>query len=75
MIYRIGNMTPLEANRNRDVSNGDYASKREAYGQSCFQITRSVAEHYETWDEQKVEARQKKLASVAAGIWKIDFGG
>lgn len=75
LIYRIGNMTPLESTRNRDLGNGDYASKREVYLQSVFQITKAVAEHYETWDEQKIQTRQKQLANLAAGIWKIDFGG
>jgi hypothetical protein len=74
LIYRIGNMTPLETSRNRDLSNGGYASKRAVYAQSCFQITRAVAEHYEMWDELKIEARQKQLANIAAGIWKIEFG-
>ncbi len=73
LIYRIGNLTPFETKRNRDLGNGDYASKRPIYLQSAFQITKAVAEHYDTWDEQKIEARQKQLASVAAGIWKIDF--
>lgn len=74
LIYRIGNMTPLETSRNRDLRNGGYASKRAVYAQSCFQITRAVAEHYEMWDELKIEARQKQLANIAAGIWKIEFG-
>ena len=73
LIYRIGNMTPLETSKNRDIGNGDYASKRSIYEQSCFQITRGVAEHYESWDERTVEARQKRLASLAAGIWKVAF--
>ena len=75
LIYRIGNMTPLETSKNREVGNGDYASKRSVYEKSAFQITSAVAEHYETWNEQKIESRQKQLASMAAGIWKIDFGG
>lgn len=74
LIYRIGNLTPLEAGPNRDVGNGAYSAKREVYKKSDFQITRAVDEHYDEWTEQKIEARQKQLAKVAAGIWKIDFG-
>lgn len=74
LIYRIGNMTPLEAGKNRDAGNREYAAKRSVYQHSTFHITRAVAEHYDTWNEHKIEARQKQLASVAAGIWKIDAG-
>lgn len=75
LIYRLGNMTPLETSRNRDLGNGDYACKRQVYMQSGFQITRAVAEHYDSWDDQKIEARQRQLANVASGIWRIEFGG
>lgn len=66
-------MTLLETARNRDLGNSDYAVKRANYEQSEFKITRAVAEHYSDWDERKIEARQRRLANVAAGIWKIDF--
>jgi hypothetical protein len=75
LIYRIGNMTLLETGRNRDIGNADYSCKLEAYRNSVFKLTKSIAEHYDTWDEYKVEARQKQLAKAAVGIWKIDFGG
>lgn len=71
LIYRIGNMTPLETSRNRDLGNSDYLSKCNAYAQSCFHITKSIPEHYEDWTEAKIESRQKQLAAVASGIWKI----
>ncbi len=74
LIYRLGNMTPLETNRNRDLGNGAYRTKQAVYRQSDFQITSAIAERYETWDEQTVETRQRHLADVAAGIWRIEFG-
>ncbi|MEA5536781.1 DUF262 domain-containing HNH endonuclease family protein [Crocosphaera sp. XPORK-15E] len=75
LIYRLGNMTPLETARNRELGNGDYCVKRKVYQQSDFEITRAIAKHYDTWDGQKIESRQKQLAKVATNIWRIDFGG
>lgn len=74
LIYRLGNMTPLEATINRDVGNQGYEQKRAAYADSDFQITRGVAEHYDEWNETKINARQSRLARAATSIWRIDFG-
>jgi len=75
LVYRIGNMTPLETARNRDIGNSSYSSKIDIYRQSDFQITKAIPQHYDGWDEMKIEARQKQLANVATGIWRIEFGG
>lgn len=73
LIYRLGNITPLETSRNRDLGNAGYTAKRSVFEQSGFQITRAVAEHYETWDGDTIRARQTRLATIAAGIWRVEF--
>lgn len=73
LLYRLGNMTPLEASRNREVGNTGYEAKREAYRNSDFLLTRAVAEHYDTWDEQKIDARQQQMANVASAVWRVEF--
>ncbi|MFN5513735.1 MAG: DUF262 domain-containing protein [Cyanobacteriota bacterium] len=75
LIYRLGNMTPLETARNREIGNLDYPAKKAVYAQSDFQITRAIAEHYDIWDEAKIESRQRQLAKIAASVWRINFGG
>lgn len=72
LIYRLGNITPLETTRNRELGNGDYTVKRAVYQQSDFEMTQAIAKHYDTWDGKKIEARQKQLAKIAAGIWRIE---
>lgn len=74
LIYRLGNMTPLETGVNRDIGNLPYEQKRQAYAKSDFQITRGIAEHYDEWTEAKIIARQTQLAKAASAIWRIDFG-
>ena len=72
LIYRIGNMTPLETKPNRKLGNGSYEDKKPIFEQSDFQITKAIAQHYATWDEHKIESRQKQLAKIAASIWRIN---
>jgi hypothetical protein len=73
MKYLLGNMTPLETSHNRELGNKEYPAKRAVYQCSAFKMTQAVAEHYDSWDEQKVESRQKRMADIAAGIWRFEF--
>jgi uncharacterized protein with ParB-like and HNH nuclease domain len=72
-IYRLGNMTLMEAGANRDVGNETYAAKRGAYEQSAFAITKKIAEEYKDWNPDKIASRQDWMARQATAIWRIDF--
>ncbi|MEZ4659762.1 MAG: DUF1524 domain-containing protein [Caldilineaceae bacterium] len=42
-VYRLGNMTLLSADRNRNLGNKDFAEKRKAYADSKFEITLNIS--------------------------------
>lgn len=70
-IYRIGNLTLLEKKLNRDAGQVQYNEKKLIYLQSNSEITKSIPENYETWNEDKIASRQRELAKHAKSIWKI----
>ncbi|MEM9155520.1 MAG: DUF262 domain-containing protein [Cyanobacteria bacterium P01_F01_bin.33] len=71
MLYRIGNMTPLEPKLNRQVGNEPYSSKQEAYQKSVYHLTQNILA--EEWTFDTLASRQQQLAQRATCIWKSDF--
>lgn len=74
MLYRLGNLTPLETSINQRLGNKDFKTKSKAYEQSAFLITRAISEHYDVWNEDKLTSRQQKMARTASSIWRLEFG-
>ncbi len=73
-IFRIGNMTLMDAKPNRDIGNSPFSEKRVTYKESRFRQTAAIEEHYEEWKESIIDTRQKQFAQQAAQIWRINFG-
>ena len=71
MVYRLGNLTPLEPSYNREVGNSAYSIKRKQYQQSAYTLTRQIMA--EEWSPDAIAARQKLLAQRAVQIWQADF--
>lgn len=71
--HRLGNMTILEANYNRDLGRSGYDKKRLAYEKSCFAITRNLADQYDQWTMEKIRANQRWMAKQATSIWRVNF--
>lgn len=73
-VYRVGNLTPLEAVRNREIGNGTFTEKRVAYGQSQYRMTSLIPEKYPgEWTTASIDARQLGLAERAAHVWRSDY--
>jgi hypothetical protein len=68
-VYRLGNMTLIAAQLNRDLGNANFATKKKIYAQDQLQITRKVIEA-EKWTHEEIKNRQNWLASLACKIWR-----
>ncbi len=71
MVYRFGNLTPLEPHFNRQLGNEPYPVKREKYQQSVYTLTQSILA--EEWTPDTLATRQRHLAQRAVHIWRSDF--
>ena len=73
-VYRVGNLTLLEAARNRAIGNGTFTEKRAAYVQSQYRLTTAIInDSPEEWTTASVDARQRRLAERATHIWRSDY--
>lgn len=72
-IHRLGNITLMETSQNRDVGNSSYQIKKKSYAKSIFAHTRKVAEDYNTWNSDKIVARQNWLSKQIVALWRINY--
>jgi len=71
LVYRLGNMTLLQAGANRDLGNQSYAQKRPTYQESDFHITKKLGDDHAEWTPERIAARQNWMATQATAIWRI----
>lgn len=71
---RLGNLTFLERELNRNIGNGPYPAKQIAYASSAYALTREIAAMApEEWTPALLEERQRRLAARAVQLWRTDF--
>lgn len=68
-LNRLGNLTLLGQEYNKNASNKNFEMKKEIYSQSTIQMTKSL-ENLKSWDFEKIANRQKQFAKTALNIWK-----
>lgn len=70
-VYRLGNLTLLEKKLNREAGILPFNEKVKLFNQSNCKLNKVISEHYESWNEDKISARQKQLAKEAKSIWRL----
>lgn len=71
LVYRLGNMTLMQAGANRAAGNAEYTEKRDAYRASGFAITRKIGDDNAEWTPERIAAHQNWMATQATAIWRI----
>lgn len=73
-IFRLGNLSLLEASANRQVGNALYAEKKVAYANSTYDLSKKVVDTApEDWTPATLDARQNAMAQRATHVWRSDF--
>jgi uncharacterized protein with ParB-like and HNH nuclease domain len=70
-VYRVGNLTLLNAKFNSNVANKSFQDKQKlAFNKSKLPIN-SYFNQITKWSEKEIENRQKEMAKVALQVWKL----
>lgn len=71
LVDRLGNMSLLERDLNKDLQNEDYATKLPVYSRSAYLSSKELSEKYpEAWTEETIIKRQQQMAKAAKTIWR-----
>lgn len=73
-INRIGNLTLISPQTNRDLGNGNFDNKKQVYESDCLEITRRILDE-PRWTADAINRRQNWLASEAVKIWRCPGSG
>ncbi|MCA9540034.1 MAG: DUF262 domain-containing protein [Myxococcales bacterium] len=69
-LIRLGNLTPLEFDKNRALGSADFARKRQVFATSKFRLTQAIVST--EWTPDAVRARQGTMADIAVRVWSAD---
>lgn len=69
VVYRLGNYTLLEDDKNRACETLPFPDKKEIYAASQYHLSREIVSN--TWTPNSIDLRQDRLANYASSIWRI----
>lgn len=69
-INRLGNLTLLSRNENRDIGQKIFEEKKQLFKSSAFKITQQSS-NYKKWNERSISDHQKWLGKQALNLWRL----
>ncbi|MGB3588757.1 MAG: DUF262 domain-containing HNH endonuclease family protein [Tunicatimonas sp.] len=69
VVYRLGNYTLLEDDKNRQCEVLPFDDKKAIYQTSQYEMTKQIQAN--EWTPNTIDRRQSRLANCASSIWKI----
>lgn len=71
LVYRLGNFTLLEEDKNKNCGTKKFQEKKEIYQSSQYSMTSSI--NYNLWNPHTMDYRQGKMADLAGSIWRLPY--
>lgn len=71
LVYRLGNYTLLEDDKNRECASKNFSVKKGVYATSQYKMTNLITQN--DWTPIALEDRQSKLADYASAVWRVPY--
>lgn len=71
LVYRLGNYTLLEDDRNRLCGIKPFVEKKEIYKTSQYVMTNKLDTH--DWTPNSIDYRQNSFAEAAKAVWRLPY--
>lgn len=71
LIYRIGNYTLLEEDKNRECGAKNFEEKKAIYHTSQYAMSKQISSN--VWTPNTLDDRQNKLSDYASSAWRLPY--
>jgi uncharacterized protein with ParB-like and HNH nuclease domain len=69
VVYRLGNYTLLEEDKNRECETLPFEEKQPIYHQSQYEMSKRI--NFSDWTPNSIDQRQIAMANYASAVWRI----
>ncbi len=71
LVYRLGNYTLLEDDKNRECGTMNFTEKKTIYTSSQYVMSTQITAN--DWTPNTLEDRQSKLSDYASSVWRLPY--